>query len=180
MSDEALVAACAVGESAALGALFDRHHKRVHRFICRVAAVGAIDAEDLLQDTFARVWSASPRFKGDSTALTWIFGIAAHVAQNHARRRARGVHAMLALSEQPEPATERADDVAARHQALRRMQAALTSLRHDQRVVFVMCDLEGVPGVEAARALGVRPGTVWRWLHEARLALREAAGGVAP
>ena len=37
-----------------------------------------------------------------------------------------------------------------------------------------MCELEGIKGVEVARILGMREGTVWRKLHEARIKLRDA------
>jgi DNA-directed RNA polymerase specialized sigma24 family protein len=45
------------------------------------------------------------------------------------------------------------------------------------RVVFVMCDVEQVAGVDAAVALGIPPGTVWRRLHDARTRMRAALGG---
>jgi hypothetical protein len=35
LGDEALVAACGVGDPAALGALYDRHHEAVARFVGR-------------------------------------------------------------------------------------------------------------------------------------------------
>lgn len=180
MSDEALVAACAVADQAALGALFDRHHLRVHRFLCRVASVTPNDAEDLLQDTFAALWSAAPRYKGRAPALTWLFGIAANVARNHVRSRQRGARAMHVLTETLPPPPDGADIVAARREAMERLQVGLQKLHHDRRVAFVMCDLEGVSGTDAAEILGVRPGTVWRWLHEARKALRLAVGEGQP
>jgi RNA polymerase sigma-70 factor (ECF subfamily) len=43
----------------------------------------------------------------------------------------------------------------------------------------VLCDLEQVPGVEVARALGVPEGTIWRRLHVARKAVRAAVEGNA-
>ncbi|MBK9031936.1 MAG: hypothetical protein IPL61_11520 [Myxococcales bacterium] len=40
-----------------------------------------------------------------------------------------------------------------------------------------MCDLEQLPGVEVARALGIPEGTLWRRLHDARKAIRVAVEG---
>jgi hypothetical protein len=71
------------------------------------------------------------------------------------------------------------DEVALRSQQAHRLAAALDELPHDLRVVYVLCELEDMPGVEAARALDVRPGTLWRRLHEARRALRDAIEGGA-
>lgn len=179
ISDESLLAACALGDHAGLVALFDRHHLRLHRFLCRVASVGSIEAEDLLQDTFSAIWSSAHGFKGGAKALTWMFGIAANVARNHARGRERRTRAMNTLGEQPRMASEPIDDVAARREMLKKLEAGLESLPHDHRVALVMCDLEGASGEDAARVLGVRPGTIWRWLHEARKSLRVILEGGA-
>ena len=66
------------------------------------------------------------------------------------------------------------DEALQRAQALQRLAAAVEELPHDLRAAYVLCDLEELPGVEAARVLGVRAGTLWRRLHEARRALRDA------
>jgi RNA polymerase sigma-70 factor (ECF subfamily) len=174
MSDEALIAACAVADQAALVALFDRHHLRLHRFLCRIAGVGPFDADDLLQDTFSAVWSSAARYKRDAKALTWLFGIAANVARNYRRSRQRRAKALDAFGEQPVQQSPALDELAAHREEVRRLERALKELSHDHRVALVMCDLEGASGADAATALGVRPGTIWRWLHEGRKALRAA------
>ena len=173
ISDEALVAACAVDDSAALGQLFDRHQAAVHRFLSRTA--GASDAEDLVQETFAQVWRSARRFARRSAVRSWIFGIAANVARHHARSEARRRTALARFEEVAlHEVSAQPDALAERRRAMRRLASGLTRLKHDHRVAFVMCDLEGVSGVEAARVLGIRAGTLWRRLHEARRALRRA------
>src|SRR5258708_32534723 len=89
MSDEALVAACAVGEAAALGALFDRHRTSVYRFLSRVCASHRGDLDDLVQSTFVEVFRSAARFSGCGRVSTWVFGIAANVARHHVRGEAR-------------------------------------------------------------------------------------------
>ncbi len=175
LSDEALIASCAVDDSAALGALFDRHHRHLHRFIRRATGVDEEAAEDLLQETFVEVWRSAARFKGNSKVKTWIFGIAANVIRHHRRSESRRSNAMSKFDDLPKAVRAPCpEDIAAGRESLRRVQQALDRLSPERRIVFVMCDLEGIPGVEAARVLGVRPGTVWRRRHEARHALRDA------
>jgi RNA polymerase sigma-70 factor (ECF subfamily) len=53
------------------------------------------------------------------------------------------------------------------------LDAALAQLSHAHREVLLLVDLGGLAGVEAAQALGIPAGTVWRRLHEARARLRE-------
>ena len=60
-----------------------------------------------------------------------------------------------------------------------RRAGARRALPHDQRVACGRCELEGISGVGAARTLGVREGTMWRRLHDARKALRAVLDGGA-
>ena len=58
-----------------------------------------------------------------------------------------------------------------------RLGEAILALPRKLREAFVLVYLEGVAGVDAARALGVREGALWKRLHEARARLREALQG---
>lgn len=177
LSDEALVAACGVGESAALGMLFDRHHEAIYRFLSRLVRATAHEADDLVQNTFLEVWRSAARFGGRGAVKSWIFGVAANVARHHVRGEVRRRVAQASVAEVDGPAPRMPDEALMRAQLVGRVEVALTSLSHDLRVAFVMCDLEDISGVEAARVLGVREGTLWRRLHDARKALRVALGG---
>ena len=176
LSDEALLAACGVGDAAALGALFDRHHAAVYRVISRLLRSEPAEIDDIVQTTFLEAWRSAARYSGKGAVRSYLFGIAANTVRHHVRgaRRRRD-----ALVDAPPPAAPSGapDDLAMRAQQVSRLAAALEDLPHDLRTAYVMCDLEDVPGVDAARVLGVRPGTLWRRLHEARRALRDAIDG---
>ena len=62
-------------------------------------------------------------------------------------------------------------------ETLAKLPAALEALPTDQREAIVLVDLEGQKGCDAAAALGVPEGTLWRRLFHARKALRAALGG---
>ncbi|MCB9561603.1 MAG: RNA polymerase sigma factor [Kofleriaceae bacterium] len=179
VSDEALVAACALGDAAALGTLFDRHHEALWRFLGRMSRGGAAELDDLAQGTFVEVWRSASRFRGGAAVRTWIFGIAANLVRRRARDegRRRAALADLAAVPRPAPAGRAPDDALMRRQMVDRIGAAMAGLSHELREVFVLCDVEEIPGVEVARALGLREGTVWRRLHDARKALRRALEG---
>lgn len=178
ISDEALLAACGVGDTAALGALFDRHHEAVYRLISRLLRTEPSEIDDLVQQTFLEAWRSARKYTGRGAVRSYLFGIAANAVRHHIRGAVRRRNA---LAEVPPPPTGGApDDAAMRAQQVHRLAAALEQLPPDLRVVYVMCDLEEVPGVDAARALGLRAGTLWRRLHEARRALREAIDGDTP
>jgi RNA polymerase sigma-70 factor (ECF subfamily) len=175
LSDEALLAASGVGDSAALGALFDRHHEAIFRLVSRLLRSEPAEIDDLVQTTFLEAWRAAPRFAGRGSVKSFLFGVAANTVRHHIRNARR----RRTLLERWQPPAHGAapDDAVSRAQQVGRLATALDQLPHDLRVVYVLCDLEDIPGIEAARMLDVRPGTLWRRLHEARRALRDAIDG---
>jgi RNA polymerase sigma-70 factor, ECF subfamily len=171
MSDKALVAACSQGDMVALGLLFDRYHLDVFRFISRLTGVDSADLDDLVQNTFLQVQRSAGKFSGRSAVKSWIFGIAINLVRHHVRSDSCQKKTLKVLSDiPPADAASPYDNVAVRMQ-LNHLQDALDRLPPHLKECFVMCDIEGVAGVEAAAILGVRKGTLWRRLHEARKAL---------
>jgi RNA polymerase sigma-70 factor (ECF subfamily) len=173
MSDEALLAACAVGEAAALGALFDRHRRTIHRFVARLVNNDR-DVEDVVQQTFLEVHRSARKFGGRSTAKTWMLGIAANMVRHHVRSDLRRRAATERFGAELRPVATDLDRQLEQRDLVARLEAAIATLSNEQRVVFVMCDLEEVPGRDAAEILGVREGTLWWRLSEARRTLRAA------
>lgn len=179
MSDEALVAVCAMGEGAALGALFDRHAEAVRRFLARSTATDDRDLDDLVQTTFEAVPRAARRFDGRSQVRTWLFGVAANVARHHVRAEVRRRRVSEAVAAEPPRIVDGPDQVLSRER-VDRLAAAVAGLPPRLREAFVLVYLEGVPGREVAALLGTREGTIWKRLHLARARLREALRGVHP
>jgi len=177
LSDEALLAGVATGDTAALAALYRRHHAALYRFLSRLAGVDSRDLDDLVQAAFIAVHGAAASFAGTSTVKTWIYGIAINVVGKHVRTevRRRAKHARLV--EIPADAPVGPASLAEHRELLARLRDALANLSHELRSVFVLCVVEGVSGREAAAVLGIREGTLWRRLHDARTELRHALEG---
>jgi RNA polymerase sigma factor (sigma-70 family) len=174
LSDDALVAACAIGDSTALGILFDRHHRGVYAFLSRLAGTDQRDLDDFVQATFIEVMRSAKRFRGDAPVHRWLFGIASNVVRHHVRSEIRRKTFHAKLTDQPTRRPTEPGERVERDLLVAAVRVALDDLPHKQRVVFVMCELEQIPGVEVARILDLREGTVWRLLYQARLALRDA------
>jgi RNA polymerase sigma factor (sigma-70 family) len=175
ISDEALLAACAVGDSSALGALFDRHHEAVYRLISRLLRTEPCEIDDIVQTTFLEAWRSAGRYDARGSVKSFLYGIAANTVRHHVRSSQRRRTAIADW--QPPTCGNAPDDAAVRAQQVSRLAAALDDLPHDLRVAYVLCDIEDIPGVEAAELLDIRAGTLWRRLHEARRALRAAIEG---
>ncbi len=172
-TDEELVAAAGAGDAAALGSLYDRHGDAIYQFVCRMGCVDNQDAEDLVQDVFVAVAKSAHRYAAHAAVRTWLLAIAANLARASARKslRFRVFRAVLErLPARPSPRTPEAD--LTRAEQLRALKSAVARLPHDQRVAFLMCDVDEVPAAELAATLDVPRGTIYRRLHDARRALR--------
>lgn len=175
LSPEALVAACAAGDPEAVARLYDHYCDDVSRFLSRLAYVNQQDVEDLIQEVFLAVFRSAPRYSRRSSVRTWLFAIAANIARDTARKAIRYRGFKERLANEPKIAAIASPDSRSIDHALReKLSVQLLELPHDQRVAFVMCDIEEISGVEAARALGIPKGTLYRRLHEARKKLQDA------
>jgi RNA polymerase sigma factor (sigma-70 family) len=167
----------ASGEADAFGVLFERHGRAVYNFCFRRTANWAA-AEDLTSIVFLEAWRrrSEVRLK-DGRALPWLLGVATNVLRNRRRseRRHRAALARLPL----ERGADFADDVDARLDDERRMQAALrtvATLPRRERDVLALCVWAGLSYEDAAVALGLPIGTVRSRLSRARARLRELGG----
>lgn len=171
MSDAGLVAACAAADRTARALLFERHVDAIHRFVSRMRASDADVVDDVVQGTFVRAFQSAARFRGTS-ARSWLYGIAANVVREHARKEIRRKRAMSVVAEEMPRTTHRRDA-----HLLARLPDAIAALPLELRAAFAIVDLEGEKGADAAAALGIPEGTLWRRLFEARTALRKALDG---
>jgi RNA polymerase sigma-70 factor (ECF subfamily) len=169
------------GHDAALNALMARHASGVFHFLCRLTG-NEEDANDLAQETFVRVFKACQSYRPGERFSTWLFTIAANLARNHFRWRAR--HPNLSLdAENPEteqslgstlpaktPGPAEAALAGERAAAVRR---AVRSLPEDLREAVVLCEWEERSVAEAAAIAGATPKAVESRLYRARQVLRE-------
>lgn len=179
LSDTALVAACGVGDTAALGLLFDRYHGKVFGFVVRLTRGSGEDVEDVVQSTFLTAFEGASSFRGGSTVSTWLLGIALNLwrAQCRAKRRYHpdGQERQQLQSMLVEQAPRHfAESQAIHRDLLARLKPEIEALPEPLLVAFTLCDIEGVSGVDAAAVLDIKIGTLYRRLHDARKWLREA------
>ena len=86
--DRALVERAQAGDERAFEDLYIRYRDRLHRFCLRRTG-SASEAEDLVQEAFARAWKALPRFEGERRFYPWLSVIANHLCADLARRGGR-------------------------------------------------------------------------------------------
>lgn len=157
-ADEVLYQRVQGGDMAAFDVLYERHERRLFRYLLRLSRSRA-DAEDLFHEAFLSVLR-SPEVRFDRASFsTWLFRVAHNLCLNHLRsaRRADQAHAQVASAPPLEAATPESlcGESAlsqALAQALARLPAPLLELYHLR--------VAGLSYEEMAELLQVPLGTV--------------------
>lgn len=172
--DDELIEGLRRADPAAISKTYAAHHGAIRAFARRLLGDDAA-AEDVVHDTFVALPRAVRRFRGDGALRTFLIGIAV----NHARRHVRAAARRRGYERVPDELAARVADGrgdADRRVLLQQVFAALDQLPLDQRIVFVLCDVEQRSAPEAAAIVGAPEATVRTRLFHARRKLRLALG----
>ena len=179
--DQADMERLIAGHDAALNDLMERHATPMFHFLCRMVG-NEDDANDLAQETFVRVFKSCKSFRTNENFSTWLYTIAANLARNHFRWRARHPNVSLETetgdTEQTLGSTLPASGPGPNEQALAAERAAavrtaIGKLPEDLREAIVLCEWEERSVAEAAAILETTPKAVESRLYRARQMLRE-------
>ncbi len=167
----------AAADEELIRALYDEHAAPLLRYATHLASGDHQRAEDIVQETLLRAWQ-HPRAIEGRPARPWLFAVARNIAiDSYRARKARPQETGEAALEAV-PAPDEAD------RALESWAVAdaLTTLRHEHRLVLLETYYRGKSVAEAATTLGIPAGTVksrtFYALRALRLALEER--GLAP
>ncbi len=162
----------------AMADLYDRYGRMAFALIMRVVRDTGV-AEDLVQETFLRVWNRVQRFDSEKGALgPWVLT----VARNRAIDYLRSVDGRMAQSsfelevlEQPAAFIDLERDILNSDRA-RRLKAAFSKLNANQKMVIELAYFEGLSQSEMAERTKQPLGTVKTWVRSALKVLREELG----
>jgi RNA polymerase sigma-70 factor (ECF subfamily) len=187
--DERLMLAAGRGDGEAFGTLYDRWSGPILRYFWH-SCYDRDAAEDLMQETFLRVWRAAPRYEVRARFSTYLFQVAKNLWINE---RAKILRRPLRVSlDAPRDAGPEGDgtslaerlpgsspdpgDEAARGETGRRIRAAVDGLSEKLREVFVLAAFEEMPYQQVGEVLGIPEGTVKSRMWAAVRRLRESLG----
>ena len=165
----------------AMADLYDRYGRVAHSLILRIVHDAEI-AEDLVQETFLRVWTRVQAFDSERGALgPWLLAVARNRAIDYIRsadgRMARSSYELVEI-ENPALFTNPEKDLLASDR-LRRIRQALAKLNPNQRAVIELAYFEGLSQTEMAEKMREPLGTIKTWVRAALKSLRDELGVVA-
>ena len=175
-----LIADLCEGDETALAPLVERYKRLVYRLAVQITKNHA-DADDVMQETFIKVYRSIHTFRGDAAFETWIYRITVNEALNFVKRRERqrastiettpetayemSTRSRVELANDPHTQAEKAE---LRHYVTQ----AVNSLPVKHRTVVILHEFEGLTHAEIASILNCSEGTVRSRLHYARKKLR--------
>lgn len=177
LSDSEVVQRFLDGDQLAFGDLVDRYDSRLLNFVYRT--IGDRErAQDLVQETFVRVYRHLHRFDQTKKFSTWIYTIASNLAKNELRNRSRNPLVLFQTIKKNWEADHRPlewedlkykpDDLYRKRFLRDKVEDAVAQLPEHHRVVFVLRELEGKTYEEIADITGCNLGTVKSRLNRAR------------
>jgi RNA polymerase sigma-70 factor, ECF subfamily len=164
-------------EPKALAQLYDSYGRLAYSLILRVVRDAGI-AEDLLQETFLRVWNRVQGFDPRKGAIgPWVLAVARNRAIDYLRSASGQFRNTLELDVIDHPSLyvdmERG---LLQSDKVRRVRAAMEKLSAAQRQVIELAYFEGLSQSEIAERMGQPLGTVKTWARTALRNLREELG----
>ena len=152
--------------------IYELHADFVFRSLRRLG-VPDHDAGDALQEVFLTVHRTLSTFEGRCSMATWLFTICRSVARDRRRRAYRRYEVVAGPVVDAEPDVR--SDLSTRlehRQKLAELDSILDSMEEEQRLVFVLFEIESLTGGEISEALGIPLGTAYSRLRLARAAFR--------
>jgi len=190
-TDRASVLELQQGEAAALNRLIERWQRPLHHFAYRYVQNGT-DANDLVAETFVRLYQQRLRLRADTKLSAWLFTTLTNLCHNHHRWKRR--HPTVALdapaggrgsepernqlameisSEQPAP-----DAALEQDETLAAVRAAIDRLPHDLKVTLLLHHYDRLSYREIGQITGCSERGVETRLYRARQQLRVLLAGL--
>lgn len=160
----------ATGDRAAFACLMELHQASIGAYAQRMVGDRSL-AEDIVQETFLRLWSHAGRFRPERARLaTWLHRIAHNLCIDRHRGAAR-----MTLSDEPADSLAPGGTLATLHEAREqgaRLRLALSALPERQRSALLLCHYQGLSNRDVAKILDVSVEALESLLARARRALK--------
>lgn len=182
--DKRLMAALASGDDLALNRIMQRWQRPVRAFVLRSFA-NESDADDLVQETFVRVFKHRARYEPRSRFSTWLFTIAVNLCRNHAEKMGRRMAESLdapasATSGDTSPlprehasAAPGPAEAALTQERAAAVREAIQDLPEDLRTAVILSEYQDLSHAEIAEIAGTTAKAIETRLYRARATLRE-------
>jgi len=177
-TDEELIALFQKGDERAYLELVKRYKDRLVNFVFRYVASREM-AEDIVQDTFLKLYTSSHMYKEIARFSTWIYTIAGNLAKTELRKRKRrkifSIHDMGIDDKEFEIPSDTYNPERESRSAYqeREIQIAISRLPEQFKTAIILRDIQELSYEEISKIVGVPVGTVKSRINRGRQKLQE-------
>lgn len=166
------VQALRAGDKQVFRQLFLEFQPRLYRFLwLKLRSVEL--AEDLVQETFLRLWQTRQRLQADRHIEIYLFRIASNLAIDTLRQqKRRPLRAALENAPLLDPQTS--EGAAEYHELTHLIDGVIANLPDGPKTAFILHRYEGLSHAEISAILGISVKTVEKHISKALRVLREA------
>jgi len=180
-TDEQLIAQFQKGDERAYIELVNRYKDRLLNFVYRFINEME-EAEDIVQETFVKVYRNRHAYREIAKFSTWIYTIAGNLARSELRKRKRRqTYTMSDLSYEdrefnPVDTGATPEDIVFNDFAGEEIQAAIENLQEPFKTIIILRDIQELSYEDISTILDIPMGTVKSRVNRARLKLQEMLG----
>jgi RNA polymerase sigma-70 factor (family 1) len=168
-SDKELFELISEGDEAAFAVLFYRYGSILHPFVAKLLKSEML-AEEIVQETFLKVWIHRDKLMEIENPKSWIFRIAANFCHNQFKRKATGQK----VFSQIQMRTAKFEGEAVSYRDLQSaLQKAVDKLSPQRKLMYRLNREEGLRFKEIAEQLGVSVTTVRKTVYTSLALIRE-------
>ena len=177
----------AAGHDAALNDIMDRHAQRLFAYLLRQLS-DETRANDIAQETFARVYIHRAKFRAEGKFSTWLYTIATNLLREHFRWKSRHPEVSLeAHSEENQSLgdilpdnSRQPDEALIQAERAEQVRCAVQSLPEDLRTPLILVEYENLSQEEIAVILSCTRKAVEMRVYRARAELRKSLADLVP
>lgn len=172
ITDQELLAGIATGNAAALRGLYGRHADRVYNTALSYLQE-EVDAEEVTQDVFTKIWRSAGSFKAESQVTTWIYRITVNTSLTAIKKRKRRSIFSGAPTIHDPPDFRHPNALMEDAETNQALFAAIYSLATRQKTAFVLSFVEELPRQQVADIMDLSLKAVESLLMRAKTSLRK-------
>ncbi len=169
-ADHDLIRRVQQGDMVAFNKIVEKYKDRLMNVIFRMLS-SSEEAEDIVQETFVRVYQHRKSFDFRHCFSTWIYTIALNLARNELRKRKR--FRFFDIFDMQGNESEIAVEMEIPSNLPKAIDNALETLPEKYKMAFVLRDIQELPYEEVAKIMNIPLGTVKSRVNRARAMLRE-------
>lgn len=148
--------------------LLNKYQQKIYWHI-RKMVIDHDDADDVVQETFIKVWQALPNFRGDAQLYTWLYRIATNESLNFLQKKRRQNHVPLENDDSLDLLntleSSISQDYISGDEIQIKLQKALLQLPDKQRLVFNMKYFDDLKYEEISEITGTSVGALKASYH---------------